>query len=647
MQDNNRNLILAMVLSALVMLVWSIFFAPEPAPPAQDGAQTTTQGTGQGTTGQGAAPGTGSPAAPGAAPQGAAPALAADAATSADPSAKAGRVKIESPSLAGTISLAGGRIDDLELTGYHETLDPGSPFVRLLSPTAKPELQAQGSPVAPGGDTQLAVQKPYYAVYGWMPAAGTDPALVPGPATLWAIESGSTLAPGQPVTLRWDNGAGQIFRRIYELDDKFLFTVTQSVENTGSAPFSAAPYGILARHGKPDTQNFFVLHEGIVGMTDGKLLEEKYKNLPDLAALPGEGPAQLIEVQENGWIGFTDKYWMTTLAPAPGNPFTAVVKYAPGADIYQAETRMPVQTVAPGATGTSASHLFAGAKVWEVINGYQENPGIDRFVDSIDWGWFYFLTKPIFRLLHWLHGMIGNMGWAIIALTFVLKLLVFPLARRSYISMAKMKELQPEMEAIKGRIGDDRMKYQKEVMELYKREKVNPAAGCLPVLLQIPIFFSLYKVIFVTIELRHAPWIGWIRDLSAPDPSSLWNLFGLLPWATPGQGSFLHSFTLPILAILLGISMWMQQKLNPAPADPAQKMIFAWMPWIFMFMLGGFASGLVLYWITNNTITILQQYTIMSMHGHRPDLFGNIRSSLPARSKAAGDKGKPGDKGGK
>ncbi|CAM3197856.1 protein translocase subunit yidC [Paracoccus aminovorans] len=639
MQDNNRNLILAMVLSAIVMLVWSIFFAPEPAPPAQDAAQTSAQ--------DGTAPAStpaGGPAAPVGTAPGTAPELAAETAANADPSAGAGRVKIESPSLAGTISLAGGRIDDLELTGYHETLDPKSPFVRLLSPTAKPALQAEGTPAAPGGDLQLAVQKPYYAVYGWMPGAGTDPALVPGPATVWQVESGATLAPGQPVTLLWDNGAGQIFRRTYELDDKFLFTVTQSVENTGTAPFSAAPYGILARHGKPDTQNFFVLHEGVVGMTDGKLLEQKYKKLPDLSPVAGEGPAELIDVKENGWIGFTDKYWMTTLAPAPGNPFTAVVKYAPGADIYQAETRMPMQTVAPGATGTSSSYLFAGAKVWETINSYQQTPGIDRFVDSIDWGWFYFLTKPIFRLLHWLHGFIGNMGWSIIGLTFILKLLVFPLARKSYISMAKMKELQPQMEAIKERTGDDRMKYQKEVMELYKREKVNPAAGCLPVLLQVPIFFSLYKVIFVTIELRHAPWLGWIRDLSAPDPSSLWNFFGLAPWAMPGQGSFLHSFTLPALAILLGISMWMQQRLNPAPADPAQKMIFAWMPWIFMFMLGGFASGLVLYWITNNTITIIQQYTIMSMHGHRPDLFGNIRSSLPARAKA-GDK--DGQKGGK
>ncbi|KGJ03636.1 protein translocase subunit yidC [Paracoccus halophilus] len=636
MDDNNRNLILAMVLSALVMLVWSIFFAPEPPPPA-DEAASTQQAAQNGETGAQMPPGAAGQAT-------GAPELGQAGAVNADPSAAAARVQIESPSLSGSISLAGGRIDDLELTGYHETLDQSSPYVRLLSPTAQVNLTRDGGPLAPGGDAQVTVQKPYYAVYGWMPAAGTDPALLPGPATIWQVESGTTLAPGQPVTLRWDNGAGQIFRRSYELDDKFLFTVTQSVENTGAAPFSAAPYGILARHGQPDTQNFFVLHEGVVGMTDGELLEQNYDDLPDLDVLPGEGPARKIEVQENGWIGFTDKYWMTSLAPAPGQSFTAVAKYVPGAEIYQTETRMPVQTVAPGATATTSSYLFAGAKVWETINGYQQDPGIDRFVDSIDWGWFYFLTKPIFRLLHWLNGMIGNMGWAIIALTFVLKLLVFPLARKSYVSMARMKEMQPQMEAIKERTGDDRVKYQKEVMELYKREKVNPAAGCLPVLLQIPIFFSLYKVIFVTIELRHAPWLGWIRDLSAPDPSSLWNLFGVLPWATPGQGTFLHSFSLPILAILLGISMWMQQKLNPAPADPAQKMIFAWMPWIFMLMLGGFASGLVLYWITNNVITIIQQYTIMSMHGHRPDFFGNIKSSLPTRP---GRSGKGGDKGGK
>ncbi|WP_299847304.1 membrane protein insertase YidC [uncultured Paracoccus sp.] len=612
MEDNNRNLILATVLSFLVILVWYTVFAPDPpAPPAEPTAVTQTEGgvtapAGEATTA----------AATGGAQLG-------EAAGSTDPSASAGRVTIDSPALTGSISLAGGRIDDLLLRNYHETLDDNSPLVRLLTPTA------------PSADQQITQTgaKPYYAVYGWMPAAGTDPALVPGPATLWQVESGDTLAPGKPVTLVWDNGAGQIFRRIFELDDHYLFTVTQSLENTGTAAFSAAPYGIIARHGLPDTQNFFVLHEGVVGMDDGELIEQKYDKIAELDPIDREGRAEIYEVKENGWIGFTDKYWMTSLAPAPGQSFTAVAKYADGVDIYQTEARFPVQTAAPGATVSAGSYLFAGAKVWEVIKGYEETPGIQRFVDSIDWGWFYFLTKPIFRLLHWLNGHIGNMGWAIIALTFILKLLVFPLARKSYVSMAKMKELQPEMEALKETTGDDRAKFQKGMMELYKREKVNPAAGCLPVLLQIPIFFSLYKVIFVTIELRHAPWVGWIRDLSAPDPSSLWNLFGMLPWAAPGQGTLLHSASLPILAIILGISMWMQQKLNPAPTDPAQKMIFAWMPWVFMFMLGGFASGLVLYWITNNVITIFQQYTIMSMHGHRPDLFGNIKSSIPTRPK--------------
>lgn len=605
MEDNNRNLILATVLSFLVILVWYTVFAPEPPVPTEQpvAVETQTQDV------------------PLANPESST--LPADLGAPADAAPQAGRVQIQTPSLSGSISLAGGRIDDLLLTKYRETLDDNSPNVRLLSPSSATATDA----------IQTGASKPYYAVYGWTPGPGVDPALVPGPSTVWTVESGDTLAPGQPVTLAWDNGAGQIFRRTFSVDENYLFTVSHALQNNGDAAFTAAPYGIIARHGRPDTQNFFVLHEGAVGMHDGTLTELKYDNIAELDPVEREGRAEVNQVNSNGWIGFTDKYWMTTLAPAPGQAFTSVVKYAEGADIFQTEARYPMQTVAPGTQVSAESYLFAGAKVWETINAYQENPGIQGFVDSIDWGWFYFLTKPIFRLLHWLHGMIGNMGWSIIALTFILKTLVFPLARKSYISMAKMKELQPQMEALKERTGDDRMKFQKEMMELYKREKVNPAAGCLPVLLQIPIFFALYKVIFVTIELRHAPWIGWIHDLAAPDPSSLLNLFGLLPFAPPAQGTLLHSLSLPALAIVLGISMWLQQRLNPTPADPAQKMIFAWMPWIFMFMLGGFASGLVLYWITNNLITIAQQYTIMSMHGHRPDLFGNIKSAIPARPK--------------
>ncbi|MGR3698581.1 MAG: membrane protein insertase YidC, partial [Roseovarius sp.] len=296
--------------------------------------------------------------------------------------------------------------------------------------------------------------------------------------------------------------------------------------------------------------------------------------------------------------------------------------------IYQTETVQPTQTVEPGQTASAETRLFAGAKEWATIRNYQNEQGVDRFLDSIDWGWFFFLTKPIFAALHWLHAVIGNMGWAIIALTLLIKALVLPLAYKSYVSMAKMKELQPQMEKIKEVAGDDRQKLQKEMMELYKREKVNPAAGCLPILLQIPIFFSLYKVIFVTLELRHAPWIGWIKDLSAPDTSSLYNLWGILPWAAPEPGSILALIFIGILPLCLGISMWLQQKLNPSPTDPTQKMIFAWMPWVFMFMLGSFASGLVLYWIANNMITFSQQYLIMRSHGHKPDVFGNIASSF-------------------
>lgn len=363
-------------------------------------------------------------------------------------------------------------------------------------------------------------------------------------------------------------------------------------------------------------------------MADGTLAEIDYDDMTDFAVVPAEGArAEVTQVTENGWIGFTDHYWMTTLIPENGSPFRAVAKYNDASNIYQTEAVQPTITIAPGETREVATQLFAGAKEWETIREYQ-NRGVDRFIDSIDWGWFFFLTKPIFWLLHNLNALIGNMGWAIIGLTLIIKAVLFPLAYKSYVSMAKMKELQPEMEKIKERAGDDRQKLQQEMMELYKKEKVNPASGCLPILLQIPIFFSLYKVIFVTLELRHAPWLGPFQDLSAPDPTSIMNLFGLLPWAAPEPGSLLALIFIGILPLLLGISMWLQQKLNPAPTDATQAMIFAWMPWVFMFMLGGFASGLVVYWIANNTITFTQQYLIMRSQGYKPDVFGNIKSSL-------------------
>ena len=589
MDDQNKNLILATALSFLVILVWFVLFPPPEAaldavPPA---AVVATDGTTPPVAGAVA----GQPEAAATTPE-------------------AARLTIDTPRLAGSISMLGGRIDDLSLKGYRETLDPASDIVRLLSPVGQ--------------------ENAYYALYGWAPAGTLEFADVPGANTEWTLAAGATLGPDAPVTLRWDNAKGLIFSRTISVDANYMFTVKDSVQNNTAAEVRLAPYGIVARHGQPSTlENFFVLHEGVVGRTDGELAEVKYNDLMELPLIDREGAnAEVIDAATDGWIGFTDKYWMTTLIPEQGKPFTSVMKYVAGANIYQTETRMPALSVAPGAVGETTSRLFAGAKEWETIRTYQKDGGIGGYIDSIDWGWFYFLTKPIFAVLHWLNGLIGNMGLAIIGLTFVLKLLVLPLSYKSYVSMARMKELQPEMEALKERAGDDKQLMQREMMKLYKDRKVNPAAGCLPILIQIPIFFSLYKVIFVTLELRHAPFFGWLTDLSAPDTSSLYNLFGLLPWGVPVPGSIMALIFIGVLPILLGISMWLQQKLNPAPADPTQQMIFAWMPWVFMFMLGSFASGLVVYWITNNVITFTQQYLIMRSHGHRPDLFGNIKSSF-------------------
>ncbi len=593
MDDQNKNLILATALSFLVILVWFVLFPPEEPvvdPITAETAQSI-DGTTVPTADTGIAPTTGE----------AEPEQEAEA-------SDAPRIAIETEKLSGSISLLGGRLDDLSLKDYPIELD-AEEVVRLLSP--------------------VGTDNAYYALYGWAAAQGVAADAVPGPNTLWTVESGDTLNTSDAVTLAWDNGAGLTFRREISVDEDYMFNIKQSVENTTSTEVALAPYGFIARHGEPDTVGFFILHEGVVRMSDGELQEIDYNDMPDFDIDARRGaPAESIDVTENGWVGFTDKYWMTNIVPTQGSAFKSSAIYNPRNDIYQTEALMPTQTVAVGATAAVSTQLFAGAKEWEAIRNYQNDGGIDGFLDSIDWGWFFFLTKPIFALLHWLNGVIGNMGWSIIVLTLIIKAILLPLAYKSYVSMARMKELQPEMEKLKEASGDDRQKLQQGMMKLYKDNKVNPASGCVPILLQIPIFFSLYKVIFVTIELRHAEWMGWIRDLSAPDPSSILNLFGLLPFNTPEPGSLLFILSLGVLPIILGISMWMQQKLNPAPTDPTQKMIFAWMPWVFMFMLGSFASGLVLYWIANNTITFTQQYLIMRSQGVKPDVFGNIRASL-------------------
>ncbi|WP_136439792.1 membrane protein insertase YidC [Pacificoceanicola onchidii] len=594
MDDQNKNLILATALSFAVILVWFLLFPPPEQALEDPNAPVASEVAEQSVASDVASAPTVADGTPPA---------SSEAAASETPDAP--RLPLDTTRLEGSISLTGGRIDDLRLKDYHVSLEDGAPIVQVLDPVGS--------------------EAPYYALYGWAPGSGLGLGDVPGANTEWRVESGDTLSVDAPVTLVWESPAGLTFRRTIAIDENFMFTVTQSVENAGGDAVSLAPYGILARHGEPaELKNFFILHEGVVGMADGTLAEIDYGDMTDFSVVASEGArAEVTQVAENGWIGFTDHYWMSILVPAPGQAFKQVAKYDDRRDIYQTETVLPTVQLGAGETTSVTTQLFAGAKEWETIREYQ-TAGVEGFIDSIDWGWFFFLTKPIFAVLHWLNAFIGNMGWAIIGLTLFIKALLFPLAYKSYVSMAKMKELQPEMEKIKERTGEDRQKLQQEMMALYKKEKVNPAAGCLPILLQIPIFFSLYKVIFVTLELRHAPFFGPFQDLSAPDPTSIFNFYGLLPWAAPEPTSIMALIFIGILPLLLGISMYLQQKLNPAPTDPTQKMIFAWMPWVFMFMLGGFASGLVVYWIANNTITFTQQYLIMRSQGYKPDLLGNI-----------------------
>ena len=615
MDEQNKNLILATALSFIVILVWFVLFPPPEAETPIDGTEQTTDGSVDATVVPAAPADAIAPSAIGTQPE-----------TRTDALETAPRVPIATGRLSGSISLLGGRIDDLRLNDYRTTLDADAEVVTMLSPEGTNDA--------------------YYALHGWAPGAGVDPGAVPGVDTEWTLSAGEVLGTDSPITLTWDNSAGQVFSRTIAVDDEYMFTVTQSVTNNSDAPISMAPYGMIAQHGEPqDLKKFFILHEGAVAHADGKLAETDWEDIAEAEVNAKWGrPAVVTEDVTDGWIGFSDHYWQAVLIPATQQAYDQALTYDARSDIYRAFARQPTQTIAVGATAASTTKLFAGAKEWETLRAY-EAQGVTKFIDSIDWGWFFFLTKPIFWLLHNLNQLIGNMGIAIIGLTLLIKALLFPLAYKSYVSMAKMKELQPQMEQLKKDAGDDRQKVQQGMMELYKREKVNPAAGCLPILLQIPIFFSLYKVIFVTIELRHAPFFGPFQDLSAPDPTSLFNFYGLLPWAAPEAGTIMALIFIGILPLLLGISMFLQQKLNPAPTDPTQQMIFAWMPWVFMFMLGGFASGLVVYWIANNTITFTQQYLIMRSQGYKPDLLGNITGGFKRKKAAANNSKAPSGKG--
>jgi YidC/Oxa1 family membrane protein insertase len=494
------------------------------------------------------------------------------------------RVQISTPRLHGSISLVGGRLDDLTLAKYHETLNPKSPEIVLFSPAGAPDA--------------------YFTEVGWVATDGK--ADVPGPDTLWTADR-ETLTPESPVTLSWDNGAGLTFKRIFAVDDDYMFTMTQRVENNGKAPVALSSYGLISRHGTPPVSGFYILFEGPLGVLDGTLKEVKYSELQE------EGVIQQNSI--GGWIGITDKYWLAALVPNQKEAINTrfVDQRHNNKNIYQVDYVGGEMTVAPGGSVATESRVFAGAKQVRLLDRYEEEYSIPRFDLAIDFGWFYFLTKPLFYFLLYITDWVGNVGVAILLLTVVVKLAFFPLANKSYKSMSQMRKLQPEMLKLRERFSDDKTRLNQEMMALYKREKVNPASGCLPMIVQIPVFFALYKVLFVTIEMRHAPFFGWIHDLSARDPTTVWNLFGLIPW---------DPFTVipdPVnigaWPLIMGITMFLQQKLNPQPPDPMQAKIFMFLPIVFTFMLASFPAGLVVYWTWNNTLSIIQQWVIMRRAG--------------------------------
>ena len=499
------------------------------------------------------------------------------------------RLHIAGPRVQGSMSLVGARLDDLVLRDYRETLATDSPLVRLLEPR---------------GDKQ-----PYYVQFGWSAA---DPSVkLPGNDTLWTA-SAPELDAGKPVTLSWDNGQGQVFEIQLALDDDYMFTATQSVRNAGPRPVSLTPWSRIRRDYTPQVAGYYILHEGLLGVIDGTLKEVKY----GAAKSEGDKHDGLAYSADatNSWAGITDKYWLTALIPE--HTEKTLVEFAHTTNPTAAGTQDGYQVafqsadpsvVAPSATASVVTRLFAGAKEVHLLDHYEESLGIPSFWKAVDFGWFWFITRPFFYRIDWLYRHVGNFGVAIMIFTLGLKLLFFPLANRSYRSMSKMKLLAPKMTALREQYKDEPTKLQSAMMGLYKAEKVNPASGCLPMLLQIPVFFSLYKVIFVTIEMRQAPFFGWIRDLSAVDPTNVFNLFGLIPFDPTTIAPFLHLGAWPLI---MGATMYFQQKMNPPPPDPMQARLFQFMPLIFMFMLARFPAGLVIYWSWNNTLTVGQQWLI-------------------------------------
>ena len=610
MNDTNRNMIIAIVLSVVVLFGWQFFIAGPQMQRAQQQAEIAAQQTAAANPGlaTGTKPGatTTSNATPA---NGAATTTTAGATTFTDRAAAIAaspRVAIDTPALKGSINLTGGRLDDLELKKYKETIDANSPIITLLTPSG-----------APNG---------YYIEQGWAPASGSA-VKVPDATTIWTADAGATLTDAKPVTLNWNNGAGLVFHRTFAVDANYLFTVTQSVDNKSGADVQLFPYSRVVREGTPKVANFFVQHEGPVGVLgSNNQVSKKYSDM--------QGDKQIRLDNTSGWLGFTDKYWATAVIANPGTVVNAQFTYLKPNNLDEYQTSFVgsnAVVITNGASAEDKSYVFAGAKEEAVIASYESQYHFDRLELLIDWGWFFFITKPMFYLLRFLYGFLGNFGLAMLAVTVIVKLLFFPLANRSYASMAAMRRVGPEMKALQERFKDDRAAQQQATMELYKREKINPLSGCWPLLIQIPVFYSLYTVIFISLEMRHAPFFGWIQDLAAQDPTNIFTLFGLINWdptQLPFVGGFAH---LGVWPLIMGCTMWVQMRLNPQQGDATQQAILNWMPVIFTFTLGTFPAGLVIYWSWNNTLSICQQYFIMSRHGAKVDLFGNILTSLGLR----------------
>jgi len=604
--QNNKNTILAITLSVMVLIAWQFFYVSPKMEAERKAAELLAQRqlTETSQTVSGDTPSATTNELPSVSAQtGTETAVVGEvpgesASTRDVAIANSARVPFENQHIKGTINLTAGRIDDLSLKDYHETIDKTSPLVILLSPSQAPEG--------------------YFAEFGFLgsPTSGD----VPGPTTEWKSVGAPSLSPGSPVVLEWTNAKNVKFTRTIELDDTFLFTYSDEITNGSGEAISVSSYGRITRFGTPRTANIFVLHEGLIGFFGEEGLQEiDYSDLKDAK--------EINDAKTNtGWLGITDKYWATALAPS--ETFTPRFAYfSDGRERYQSDFLGDPLSIAAGASTKVENKLFAGAKKTDVIDAYEASEGIESFDLMIDWGWFYFITKPLFKLMNWLYHLIGNFGVAILVTTVIIKAILFPLANLSYASMAKMKKVQPEMQKLKERAGDDKAKLQQEMMALYKKEKINPAAGCWPMLVQIPIFFALYKVIYVTIEMRQAPFFGWIQDLSAPDPTSMFNLFGLLPFDVP---AFL---LIGIWPLLMGITMFLQMQMNPTPPDPTQAMIFKWMPIVFTFMLATFPAGLVIYWAWNNFLSILQQAMIMKRHGVKIELWDNLKGMFARKSK--------------